>query len=319
MRPTRTNILRVLTSPDRARPGELVFFFFSGHGFQSAADSAQYLLPIDCVRDAVEETSLRFDSVLRYLQAHDPRHVLLFLDACRNNVAGGKAGPGEDVAHVDVKALCPPGMVSFCSCEPGRVSYEAEGLASGIFTAALHEGLSDAGRCRTIYELDAYLTARVPEIATAQGKPRQRPYTRVEPLGVQRLEIVSDRKRNQWRATTPIGTEQRTGPSMPRATVIATGQDDPILGIDFGTSYSAVSWADSDGRVSLVSGADRRFLVPSLVHFLPTLDYLVGAAAQEADYFNPGNTIHHVKRLLGTDTAFEIEGRSITPEDSPPA
>ena len=312
MRPTRTNILRNLTSSDRAQPGELVFFFFSGHGFQSAQDSAQYLLPIDCVREALEETSLRFDSVLRHLQTRNPRHVLLFLDACRNNVDGGKAGPSEDVSRVDVTALCPPGMVSFCSCEPGRVSYETEGLASGIFTAALCEGLSDAGRCRTIYELDAYLIARVPEIASAHGKPFQRPYTRVEPLGVQRLEIVSDRKRNQWRATTPIGAEQGTGQSISRP--VAHGQDNPILGIDFGTSYSAVSWSDSNGHVNLVPGADSRFLVPSLVHFLPSLDYLVGSAAQEADYFNPANTIHHVKRLLGTETAFEIEGRSIIPE-----
>lgn len=312
MRPTRTNILRNLTSSGRAEAGELTFFFFSGHGFQSAQDGAQYLLPVDCVRGALEETSLRFDSVMRHLQDRDPRHVLLFLDACRNNVEGGKAGPNTDVSHVDVAALCPPGMVSFCSCEPGRVSYEAEGLASGIFTAALCEGLSDTGRCRTIYELDAYLAARVPEIAATQGKPLQRPYTRVEPLGVQRLEIVSDRKRNQWRATTPIGAEQRTGQSRSRA--MTSSQEEPILGIDFGTSYSAVSWCDGDGNVHLVPGADTGFLVPSLINFLPSLDYLVGAAAQEADYFNPGNTIHHVKRLLGTDTVFEIEGRSIVPE-----
>lgn len=313
MRPTRTNILRNLISPDRVQRDELVFFFFSGHGFQSAHDSAQYLLPIDCVRGALEETSLRFDSILRYLQARDPRHVLLFLDACRNNVDGGKAGPSEDVSHIDVAALCPPGMVSFCSCEPGQVSYEAEGLASGVFTAALREGLSDVGRCRTIYELDAYLTARVPQIASAHGKPTQRPYTRVEPLGVHRLEIVSDRKRNQWRATTPIGSEQRRLADRPRA-ALAHGPGEPIVGIDFGTSYSAVSWVDRDEHVSLIPSAGGRFLVPSLVHFLPSLDYLVGFSAREADHFNPANTIHNVKRLLGTDSAYEIEGRSITPE-----
>jgi molecular chaperone DnaK (HSP70) len=310
--PTRTNILRHLASADASRPGELVFFFFSGHGFQSARDGAQFLLPIDCIREALEETSLRFDSIVRYLRAREPRHVLLFLDACRNIVEGGKAASG-DVPQVDVSALCPPGMVSFCSCEPGRVSYESPELGAGIFSAGLYEGLSDVGRCRTIYELDAFLSRRIPQISAAQGKPVQRPYTRVEPLGVQGLEIVSDRKRNQWRGTTPIGAERRVGPITSYA-VSPSSVSPPFLGIDFGTSYSAVSWPDTGGEVKLVAGADKRFLVPSLIHFLPSLDYLVGSAAQEADYFNPTNTVRHVKRLLGTEASFEIEGRSITPE-----
>ncbi|MGQ0774140.1 MAG: caspase family protein [Pseudonocardiales bacterium] len=259
-RPTRTNLLRYLTRMTASGPDEgILYFFFSGHGFQ-APDTTQYLLPIDCVRDAIEDTALRFDSVVRYLGAAAAPHVVLFLDACRNVVDAGKS-VGTALLHVDVQALCPPGVVSFCSCRPGAVSYEADDIRSGIFTEALCAALGEKGRCRTIYELDAYLSTQVPALATTHGKPTQRPHSRVEPLGVQQLEIVSARKRNEWRAATPIGAERRPRPVL-RA--VPPGMvTDPLVAIDFGTSYSVVSWCRPDGEVLLLPGPDGRPLVPS--------------------------------------------------------
>lgn len=310
-RPTRTNLLRHLTRMAAGVRGEgILYFFFSGHGFQSA-DTTQYLLPIDCVRDAIEDTALRFDSVVRYLGTADAPHVVLLLDACRNVVDAGKS-VGAALPHVDVHALCPPGVVSFCSCRPGAVSYEADDIRSGIFTEALCAALGEEGRCRTIYELDAYLSAHVPVLATAHGKPIQQPHSRVEPLGVQQLEIVSERKRNEWRAATPIGAERR--PRSVQRTVPASTVTDPLVAVDFGTSYSVVSWCRPDGEVVLLPGPDGRPLVPSVVHFLPDLDYLVGSPAVEADPYRPTGTIRHVKRALGTPASYDIEGRSIAPE-----
>ncbi|WP_067886010.1 Hsp70 family protein [Actinomadura chibensis] len=307
-RPTRTNVLRALT--DRSwldRVDGVLFFFFSGHGFQTA-DGAQYLLPIDCVRGALADTSLRFDTVVRHLGGARADHSVLLLDACRNVVEGGKAA-ADAPPRLDVAALCPPGMVTFCSCRPGQVSYEAESLQGGVFTEALCEALGERGRCRTIYELDGYVTARVPEIARAAGRPVQRPYSRVEPLDVQRLEIVSARRSNEWRAATPIGAERRSG-RAPR--IAADPPRDPLVAVDFGTSYSAVSW--SDGETVLLPGTDGRALVPSVVHFLPGLDYLVGSAAVEADQYRPEGTVKEAKRLLGTDRSFAVDGRSVAPE-----
>ncbi|MCA2215450.1 Hsp70 family protein [Jidongwangia harbinensis] len=306
--PTRTNVLRHLSRLSTDGGDGILFFYFSGHGFQ-AADTAHYLLPIDCVRGAIEETALRFDLIVRYLGSAAAPHVVLLLDACRNVVDGGKTATAG-LASVDVSALCPPGVVTFCSCVPGTVSYEAEGLKAGVFSQALVEAFSDQGRCRTVYELDTYLSRRVPEIAVGEGKPRQVPHSRVEPLGVQQLEIVSERKRNEWRAATPIGAEQRSR-RVPRT---ADGEPDPLIAIDFGTSYSVVSYFRRDGTVELLPGPDGRPLVPSVVHFLPGLDYLVGAAAVEADHYRPDATIRHVKRSLGTTANYEIDGRSIAPE-----
>ncbi|EOD65592.1 Hsp70 family protein [Amycolatopsis vancoresmycina] len=309
-RPTRTNLLRHLTRMAAdPRPDGILYFFFSGHGFQ-AGDNTQYLLPIDCVRAAVEDTALRFDVIVRYLGAAAAPHLVLFLDACRNVLDGGKAASAS-LPRVDVDALCPPGVVSFCSCRPGRVSYEVDGIRAGVFTEALCSAFSPAGRCRTIHELDAYLSTQVPALARAHGKPDQRPHSRVEPLGVQHLELVSERTRNQWRATTPIGTERRArrvAPVVPPGAV-----DDPLLAIDFGTSYSVVSWYRPEGDVLLLPGPDGRPLVPSVLHFLPDMDYLVGAAAVEATPYRPSSTIRHAKRDLGRSAGYSVNGRSIEP------
>src|SRR5262245_37772730 len=122
-RPTRSNLVRQLTRlGERGSSDGILFFFFSGHGFQGD-DNVQYLLPIDAVRAAIEDTALRFDSIVRYLDRSDTRHMIFFLDACRNVIQGGKAATA-DASPVDVNALCPPGLVSFCSCSPGHVSYE---------------------------------------------------------------------------------------------------------------------------------------------------------------------------------------------------
>jgi molecular chaperone DnaK (HSP70) len=310
-RPTRTNILRQLTAISK-NPQEdgTTYFFFSGHGFQGG-DNEQYLLPIDCVRDAIEETALRFNSVVRYLGSAASPHLVLLLDACRNVVAGGKAVEST-LERVDIHALCPPGIVSFCSCVPGAVSYESDAIEAGIFTEALCQALSPDGRCKTIYELDTYLTANVPVLARLNGKPTQIAHSRVEPLGIQTLQIVSDRIRNEWLSETPLGSERRTRKaplSVPGGSVT-----NPLIGVDFGTAYSVISWTNSDEEIQLLPGGDGRQLVPSLVHFLPDMDYLVGSAALDADPYNPVNTIRYVKRMLGTSTTYNIGGRSIEPE-----
>jgi molecular chaperone DnaK len=312
LKPTRTNIVRRVSGWDRLPLIDgILFCFFSGHGFQSGDD--QYFLPIDCVRNVLEDTAVRFDLLLRMISVSPARHVVLFLDACRSAVEGGKAAD-DSLQRPDVAELCPPGMVSFCSCRPGKASYEVEAIQSGVFTAGLCEALSDEGRCRTIYELDTFLAKRIPEIASAHGKPRQDLYSKVEPLGVQQLSVVSPLQRNLWLAATPIGSERRAN-SAPAAVSRYTGRSgSPLVAFDFGTSYSAAATVGPDGGSTLVTWSGQRILMPSVVHFLPGLDYLVGTAAVEADRYSPESTIWHVKRSLGTDTSFEIGGRSISPE-----
>jgi uncharacterized caspase-like protein len=123
--PTRGNILRSLSElSSSGRAPETVFFFFSGHGFQSAK-GRQYFLCADSVARKLQTNALAFDDILEGLQETRAKHILLFLDACRSTVSDSKSGT-LDGSLVDVNRLCPPGIVSFCSSAPGEASFESD-------------------------------------------------------------------------------------------------------------------------------------------------------------------------------------------------
>lgn len=306
--PTRSAVLRALaalaTFPE---PVDTLHFFFSGHGYHSTADGSDYLLLADSIPEAMEETSLRFEVVLRMLRGAGARHTLLYLDACRSTLLGGKSAAEPLAARVE--NLTPPGMVSFCSCEPGTVSYEADELGGGVFSAALSEALSEVGRCVTVQDLDDYLRTAVPALSRRTGMPVQHAHTRVEPLSVRDLEVVTPAVRNSWRTSVPVGSELRS-PAPPAG--LAAG--DPLVCFDFGTSYSAVAVADVHGGTHVLPGPDGRAVVPSVVSFTPELDYRVGADAVRAEHHDPARTVRHVKRSLGTGRLVRVGDRSLAPE-----
>ncbi|WP_329403905.1 Hsp70 family protein [Streptomyces melanogenes] len=311
--PTRHNVLRTIAqlATHATAPIDRLFFFFSGHGFHSTVDGNDYLITRESLTSALEETSLRFDLLVRMLRATGAAHVVLLLDACRTAVAGGKS-LSPTAAKVDVEKLCPPGMVSFCSCAPETSSYESARLESGIFSQALHEAFGDEGRCVTVGQLDAFLTERVPRLARQYEKPLQRPYSRVEPAALVDLELVSPRKRNEWRASAGVGEEVR------QRSVVRGGNvrvpEHAIFAIDFGTTTSVIAVMDTDRNVRLLPAGDGRKLVPSVVTFLPDFSYLVGSRAVELEHFSPGRTVRAVKRHLGTDYALSLDGKELSPE-----
>lgn len=311
--PTRHNVLRTLSKLARhaADPIDRLFFFFSGHGFHSTADGNDYLITSESITSALEETSLRFELLVRMLRATGAMHIVLLLDACRTPVAGGKS-LFATTEKVDVESLCPPGMVSFCSCAPGTSSYESDRLKSGIFSEALCGAFGDDGRCVTVENLDAYLTTQVPRLAREYEKPLQEPYSRVEPAALVELEIVSPRKRNEWRASAGVGEElrQRSVIRLSSAKI----PENPLFAIDFGTTSSAIAVADDESKIHFVPAGDGRRLVPSVVTFVPDLDYLVGSRAVDLERFSAGRTVRAVKRHLGTDYALSLDGKELSAE-----
>jgi tetratricopeptide (TPR) repeat protein len=199
-RPTRANILYFLFQGERRDKStelDFLFFYFSGHGW-SSQDGTDYLLTSDSLVSMPEYTAISVPMLESHLRKWEAKHVVLFIDACRTVMAGGKSITIEDESRINVDSLCPPGMVTFCSCEPGQTSYEADPIGSGVFTEGVCKALSDEGRCSTIQELDAYLSDNVPRISAAYGLPRQLPYSRVEPLAVQKALIVSQRIKEAW-------------------------------------------------------------------------------------------------------------------------
>ncbi|MGN6103593.1 MAG: Hsp70 family protein, partial [Kofleriaceae bacterium] len=74
---------------------------------------------------------------------------------------------------------------------------------------------------------------------------------------------------------------------------------DPIVGIDLGTSNSAVAHADGAGVVKVLADDGGYKIHPSVVSFHPSGGVVVGAAAKQRKVIDPQNTIYSVKRLIG--------------------
>mmetsp|Transcript_17962 Transcript_17962/g.26037 ORF Transcript_17962/g.26037 Transcript_17962/m.26037 type:complete len:633 (+) Transcript_17962:84-1982(+) len=74
--------------------------------------------------------------------------------------------------------------------------------------------------------------------------------------------------------------------------------DDPVIGIDLGTTYSCLAcWDEKAQQVEVIATASGRTL-PSWVAFTPT-GKLVGASAKAQVASNPGNTVYDIKRIIG--------------------
>ncbi|SEP43864.1 Fe-S protein assembly chaperone HscA [Mucilaginibacter sp. OK283] len=83
---------------------------------------------------------------------------------------------------------------------------------------------------------------------------------------------------------------------------LATGslqKEDIIVGIDLGTTNSLVAFINPDKQPHVINDTGKGVLVPSVVHFGPTGDVLVGNEAKEYLITDPQNTVFSVKRLLG--------------------
>ena len=72
----------------------------------------------------------------------------------------------------------------------------------------------------------------------------------------------------------------------------------PVLGIDLGTTNSAVAVA-IDGKVQALADAEGNKLFPSVVSFHPRGDVLAGYPARERRLVDAPNTIYSIKRLIG--------------------
>jgi molecular chaperone HscA len=83
---------------------------------------------------------------------------------------------------------------------------------------------------------------------------------------------------------------------------LATGsiqKEDIIVGIDLGTTNSLVAFINPDKNPQVINDTGKGVLVPSVVHFGPTGDVLVGNEAKDYLVTDPQNTVFSVKRLLG--------------------
>ncbi|MEC8191550.1 MAG: Hsp70 family protein [Myxococcota bacterium] len=89
---------------------------------------------------------------------------------------------------------------------------------------------------------------------------------------------------------------------------------DVILGIDLGTTFSAMAVVDQFGKSTVLPNADGHPTTPSVVHFYEQGSCVVGEEAVKSVVADPGNSIRFVKRLMGEDIKLDFYGDEYTPQ-----
>ena len=92
--------------------------------------------------------------------------------------------------------------------------------------------------------------------------------------------------------------------------------DDLVLGIDLGTTFSAMSIVDRFGKPVIVPNADGHPTTPSVIHFYHRDACVVGEEAVKMVVVDPTNVVRFIKRSMGeADFTLEFFGRSYTPQE----
>ena len=87
-----------------------------------------------------------------------------------------------------------------------------------------------------------------------------------------------------------------------------------VIGIDLGTTNSSVAFMDGDEPTIIPNDRGNR-ITPSVVAFGDRNEILVGESAKNQAVINAERTVVAVKRFMGEDKTFVIDGRRCTPED----
>jgi molecular chaperone DnaK len=86
------------------------------------------------------------------------------------------------------------------------------------------------------------------------------------------------------------------------------------VGIDLGTTNSAVSVLEG-GEPTVIANAEGFRTTPSVVAFTKDGEVLVGETAKRQAVTNVDRTIASVKRHMGTDWSFDVDGKKYTPQE----
>ena len=86
------------------------------------------------------------------------------------------------------------------------------------------------------------------------------------------------------------------------------------VGIDLGTTNSVVSVLEG-GEPKVIANAEGFRTTPSVVAFTKDGEVLVGETAKRQAVTNVDRTISSVKRHMGTDWTFDVDGKKWTPQE----
>lgn len=96
----------------------------------------------------------------------------------------------------------------------------------------------------------------------------------------------------------------------------STTDDGVVLGIDLGTTFSAMSVVDRFGKPTILANAEGHSTTASVIHFYDRDACVVGDEAVKMVVVDPTNVVRFIKRAMGEpDFTLEFFGRSYTPQE----
>jgi WD40 repeat protein len=193
--PTRTNLVQALEALQKAKPGDVLVIYLSGHGvnyggpegdfYYLTADAQNANLADPEIRKQVALSSRELTELIKKVPAEKQ---VLVLDTCAAARAVDKLTDKRDVPSSQVRALervkDRTGLHILAGCAADAVSYEASRYAQGILTYSLLMGMRGAALDNEEYvdvrKLFDFSADWVPELARDIG-------------GIQRPVVASPR------------------------------------------------------------------------------------------------------------------------------
>ncbi|MBD2353207.1 GUN4 domain-containing protein [Tolypothrix sp. FACHB-123] len=184
-RPNLLQFIQKLFEQPFLEPEDNFWFFFSGHGMVHAQQD--YLMLADGNPDDIENTGISLQYLTEYLGNSGCDHIVMMLDACRQQQGQNNAGFGQQTQQLAQQT----GIISILSCSPDECSSEIDALQQGAFTHAILEALGIQGQCATVKRLHQYLNFRVPELLTHYKYPLQTPQINSQAIAQSQRVIVN--------------------------------------------------------------------------------------------------------------------------------
>ena len=89
----------------------------------------------------------------------------------------------------------------------------------------------------------------------------------------------------------------------------------PVVGIDLGTTFSAISYIDEHDKPVVIPSQEGKTTTPSVVNFYDKDSFVVGDEALNRLIADPQNTISFIKGKMGESVKLVIHDREYTPQE----
>ncbi len=333
--PTSANIVNCLFYiANMVSPKGLLFVFFSGHGVN--VDNDTFLLakdsPPSSDLDFLKLRAIGTETIAAALRRSASKQVMLFVDACRDQLFSGTKGVSANVLtkqfadHLDFEKmnLGKRAYVTMFSSSVGQSSYSFLDRKMSYFTWELHQALSgvagvnggayDTNGVMTLTRLLAYVQDNLPPLVKRMNAGKEQvPWTRVEGFNADTLVLAMRAGASASAPTASRSTVSRPTPSSVINPII-TEQDLSsrfsdalvlIVGEEISDSSAA---AELSSMIARSLGASNR-----LAPFGLNLAFNSAFAGSPRDL----STIDHIERIplivLGkVHTTYESQGSLAT-------